>query len=169
MTVLVTPRLVLRRARPEDLDAFHEILSNPVAMRHWSTPPHREIGQTVDWLQSMIDSPADLSDDFVIILGSSVIGKVGCWRLPEIGYILSPSHWGHGYATEAVTAFIRHVRDRPLDHLFADVDPRNAASLSLLHRLGFQETGRAQRTYQIDDEFCDSIYLRLDGLALDRL
>jgi len=46
-----------------------------------------------------------------------------------------------------------------LPALTADVDPRNAASLRLLARLGFVETGRAQRTFRWRDEWCDSIYL----------
>lgn len=169
MTTLATPRLVLRRAQPGDLVPFHALLSDPAVMRYWSTPPHRKIEQTAQWLQAMIDAPADLADDFVITLAGALIGKVGSWRLPEIGYILAPSHWGHGYAAEALTAFIRHVRTRPVDHLFADVDPRNAGSLRLLGRLGFRETGRAQGTWQVGDELCDSIYLRLDGAALHQL
>ena len=44
----------------------------------------------------------------------------------------------------------------------AEVDPRNTASLRLLTRLGFVETGRAERTMQWRDEWCDSIYLRRD-------
>ena len=46
--------------------------------------------------------------------------------------------------------------------VFADVDPRNAASLALLTRHGFIETGRAAGTWQVGDELCDSIYLALD-------
>jgi len=43
----------------------------------------------------------------------------------------------------------------------ADVDPRNARSLKLLKNLGFRETGTAKRTYQIGDEWTDSVYLEL--------
>ena len=45
----------------------------------------------------------------------------------------------------------------------ADVDPRNAASLRLLGRLGFEEVGQAERTVLIGDTWCDSVYLRLDA------
>jgi RimJ/RimL family protein N-acetyltransferase len=41
------------------------------------------------------------------------------------------------------------------------VDPRNAASIALLTRLGFRETGRAERTLLWRDEWCDSTYFAL--------
>ena len=39
-----------------------------------------------------------------------MIGKLGCWRTPEIGFILDPAVWGRGYASEALAAFIDHRR-----------------------------------------------------------
>lgn len=157
-----TQRLLLRRARMDDLDAMHRILGNGTAMRYWSTLPHADIAQTRDWLATMIDAAPAESDDFIIELDGQVIGKAGCWRLPEVGYILHPDHWGKGYAAEALGAAIAHVfASHPVAALEADVDPRNAASLRLLARLGFRETRRAARTMQIGDEWCDSIYLSL--------
>lgn len=157
-----TQRLRLRRARMDDLDDMHRILGNAVAMRYWSTPPHDDIEQTRDWLAAMIDASPDESDDFIVEHDGRVIGKAGCWRLPEIGYILHPDHWGQGLAGEALGAAIAHVfATHSVAALTADVDPRNAASLRLLERLGFRETHRAERTMQIGDEWCDSIYLSL--------
>jgi ribosomal-protein-alanine N-acetyltransferase len=162
MVELTTPRLVLRRARSSDLEAIHAILSEPRAMRYWSSPPHIDINQTREWLGDMIASPPDLSDDFVIEHRGQVIGKAGFWRLPAIGYILHPDAWGQGLATEALTAVIGRVFTAfPIAAITADVDPRNAASLRLLGRLGFAETHRAQRTWRVGEEWCDSIYLAL--------
>lgn len=70
---------------------------------------------------------------------------------------------GQGYASEASEAFIAHVfGTTAAEKLVADVDPRNGASLRVLNRLGFYETGRAERTFLLGDEWCDSIYLQLD-------
>jgi len=38
-----TPRLILRSARPDDLDAMHAVLSDSRATRWWSTPPHETL------------------------------------------------------------------------------------------------------------------------------
>lgn len=162
MTEIVTPRLLLRRAEAGDLEALHAVFTRPAAMRYWSTTPHTELQQTREWLEGMIASPPDLSDDFIVERDGQVIGKAGCWRLPSIGYILHPDHWGQGLAGEAVSAAITHVfATRDLDAITADVDPRNEGSLRLLGRLGFEETHRAPRTWLVGEEWCDSIYLSL--------
>ena len=162
MSEIVTERLRLRRARAADLAAFHAMLSHPLAMRYWSSPAHRELQQTREWLASMIAAPPELSDDYVVEFEGLVIGKAGCWRLPEVGYIFHPAAWGHGFATEALRAVIAHVfATRTAPELTADVDPRNEASLRLLARLGFVEIGGAKRTWLIGEEWCDSVYLAL--------
>lgn len=157
---LRTERLVLRRAVHDDAAAMHRIMSNPVAMRYWSTPPHRETEETERWIASMVE--ADPSrDDFIVTLDGALIGKFGAWKLPEFGFLIDPAHWGKGYASEAMTAFIQHRRALGSTELTADVDPRNLSSIRLLERHGFVETGRAAGVWQVGDELCDSVYFRL--------
>lgn len=162
MDEIRTKRLLLRRARMDDLDAIHALLSNPRAMRYWSSLPHTDITESEDWLRSMVDADPVVSDDFIVELDGRVIGKTGCWRFPEIGFLIDPAVWGQGYATEALSAFLKRRRELGTPAVIrADVDPRNAASLRLLKRHGFVETARKERTWQIGDEWCDSIYLEL--------
>ena len=157
-----TARLSLRRAAPGDLEPFFAILSNARAMRYWSSPPHRDLEETRAWLADIIAAPAGESDDFILEHQGRVIGKAGCWRLPEIGYILHPDVWGQGLAREALSAIIPHVfATHAIAAITADVDPRNEASLRLLERLGFEETGRATATYEVAGEVSDSVYLAL--------
>ena len=165
-TELRTGRLVLRRARPDDLEAMHAVLSDERAMRYWSSGPHADLAETERWLESMIASPLEISDDFVMTLDGEVIGKMGAWRLPEFGFILRSDLWGRGYAREALPAFLDHMfRTRGVDFLSADVDPRNTSSLKLLADHGFVETGRATGTWNTHIGLCDSVYLRLDREA----
>jgi [ribosomal protein S5]-alanine N-acetyltransferase len=159
--VLQTPRLLLRRATMADLDDIHALLSDPVAMRYWSSAAHTEVDQSRGWLESMVNADLAISDDFVIEHDGAVIGKAGCWRLPEIGYILRREHWRKGLAFEALSAVIESIfRRHKIDAIRADVDPRNEASLALLQKLGFIETHRAERTWYTNDEWCDSVYLK---------
>ncbi|MEO7504849.1 MAG: GNAT family N-acetyltransferase [Sphingomicrobium sp.] len=156
-----TERLVLRRARTDDLAAMHGIMSQAAAMRYWSTPPHGAVDDTRKWLESMIAVDPALSDDFIVTLDGLCIGKLGAWRLPDVGFLIDPAQWGRGYASEALVAFIERRRRLDSAELTADVDPRNQASLRLLERHGFVETHRAAGTWQVGDELCDSVYLRL--------
>lgn len=163
MTVLRTERLVLRPARWSDLEPLHQIFTDPQVMRFWSRPPHTELEQTREWLGSMIESPAETSADFIIELEGETIGKAGFYRFPEVGFILAREHWRKGYAHEALSAVLDHVFEtRGVDAAVADVDPRNDASLGLLKKLGFVETGRAEKTWEIGGVWADSVYLRLE-------
>ena len=158
---IVTPRLKLRSARPDDLEAMHAVLSDPRATRWWSTPPHESLEQTQAWLDGMIANGPD-HPDFVIERDGVVIGKAGFWRLPEVGYILHPDQWGQGLAGEAVGASIDQVfSTRAIDELIADVDPGNAASIRLLERLGFIQTGSAKATIEVGGVWMDSLYYGL--------
>ena len=158
---IVTPRLILRSARPDDLDAMHAVLSDPRATVWWSTPPHETLDQTRDWLDGMIANGPD-HPDFVVELDGRVIGKAGFWKLPDVGYILHPDCWGQGLASEAVGAAVDHVfRTRDVETLTADVDPENAASIRLLVRLGFVRTGFGERTWNVGGVWKDSVFYAL--------
>lgn len=158
---ILTPRLILRTARPDDLDAIYAVLSDPRATRWWSTPPHETLDQTRTWLEGMIANGPD-HPDFVVELDGRVVGKAGFYEMPDIGYILHPDVWGQGLALEAVGAAIDHVfRTRDVDILTADVDPENAASIRLLERLGFVRTGSAERTWNVGGVWKDSLFYAL--------
>lgn len=155
-----TARLLLRRERADDVGAYFAILSDPRAMRYWSTLPHEDMTVTQAWLQRSLDRQSTGGDNFAIELDGRLIGQVGAGRLPEFGFILAPDHWGQGYGYEAASAYLAHAfADPELEAVTADVDPRNAASLRLLERLGFAVTGHAERTFLLGDEWCDSVYL----------
>jgi RimJ/RimL family protein N-acetyltransferase len=166
MTILTTPRLIMRRARASDVDDMHRVLSDPAALDYWSSGPHTSRDETVAWIDAMIASPPAESDDFVIEYQGTVIGKLGTWRLPEIGYIIAPAYWGRGLASEALRAFLPHVFARPdVDRLIADVDPRNLRSLAMLERHGFVRTGYASGTWHTHTGIADSVYLELRRVA----
>ncbi len=162
--ILRTTRLVLRRPRLDDAAAMHAILSDPEAMRYWSTLPHTELAQSEAWVAGTLTAiAAGECDDFFVERDGALIGKAGIWSGDEIGFLLAPSVWGQGYGREALTAVIAHAfGTRGLARIRADVDPRNERSLGLLTRLGFRETGRAARTFCIGGEWADSVYLTLE-------
>ena len=164
MTTLRTERLLLRKAREADLAAIHAILSDPRAMRFWSTPPHATLEQSRQWLAGMMAIELAEGEDFVVEHQGVVIGKAGFYRFPEVGFIFHPDHWGKGFAREALSAVLdRELASRP--EAIADVDPRNDACLKLLTRLGFVETGRESKTWLVGEEWCDSVYLCLGAEA----
>jgi ribosomal-protein-alanine N-acetyltransferase len=76
-----------------------------------------------------------------------VIGIVGVHRtLPtaELGYIFHPSVWGRGYATEAVSLFVKLFWElRPtVRKIIAQTDSENFGSMKVLLKCGFHEIDR---------------------------
>ena len=157
-----TERLLLRKAREDDLDAIHSLLSNPEATTYWYEPPHSTMQQSKEWLFSMIQISEQTGEDFIVEHEGRVIGKAGFHAFPLIGFIFHPDSWGRGFAREALAAVIQRAFEaHELPFIDADVDPRNQRSLRLLRSLHFREFGREERTWNVGGEWCDSVYLRL--------
>lgn len=158
---LQTARLVLRPARVSDLADLNVVMSDHQTMRYWSQEAHRDLAETEASLARMM-AGNHRGQDFVMELEGRVVGKAGAYALPEVGFILRRDLWGQGLATEAMRCLIPHIfATTDVPALTADVDPRNLGSLRVLERLGFRETGRAERTFFLYGEWADSIYLAL--------
>jgi RimJ/RimL family protein N-acetyltransferase len=74
------------------------------------------------------------------------IGGIGFKGQPadgcvEVGYGLSPSARGHGYAAEALGALLNVAHDHGLSRVVADTTGDNVASQRTLERAGFRHTG----------------------------
>lgn len=160
---LQTARLTLRPMREEDAEGLHDFFADPAATRFFDNP-HTSFAQTRDWVRrSALADPAR-TREFTLLRGGRAIGKAGIWAAPELGFFLRRADWGQGLMREALDALVPHLfAAMGLARMTADVDPRNAASLKLLDRLGFVETGRAQNTIEIAGEWADSIYLALSA------
>lgn len=80
----------------------------------------------------------------------------------EIGFLLAKEHHRKGFMTEALGAVLPYfVNQLGLERITADVDPRNDASIELLMKFGFRIIGRRDKTFQIGDEWMDSLDLEL--------
>jgi RimJ/RimL family protein N-acetyltransferase len=74
------------------------------------------------------------------------IGTLQATVVPDsrafIGYALTPSAWGRGFATEACGWLVGELQSGfAVDEILATVDTRNLRSQRLLERLGFQRIG----------------------------
>lgn len=161
--MFITERLRLRPPRADDLADLHAIFSDAEALTYWSFGPHASLAETEAWLRPLLEDPVASRYEFFIEMEGRIVGKMGCWRVPEIGFILNREVWGRGVAREALLGLIDYMRGEGVcDHLWADVDPRNARSRKLLESCGFRLAETAKRTIQTHIGWCDSDYFRLD-------
>ncbi len=162
MVELRTKRLLLRRAKETDTSDLHAVFSDPRAMRYWSELPYTDPAQTLEFIRGMQAIHDRSPLEFMVEHEGRAIGKTGIFDGEEIGYIFHPDTWGQGFAAEAITAVCQHaIETVGLIRVTADVDPRHAVSIHLLCKLGFVGTDRAEKTLQLGDEWCDSIYYAL--------
>ncbi|HEV7798965.1 MAG TPA: GNAT family N-acetyltransferase, partial [Pyrinomonadaceae bacterium] len=157
-----TDRLLLRWITAADVDAFYKVYSDPEVMRYWSTPalPNREAAsKLITEIHEGFERRELLK--WAIALGSNdtLIGSVTIFhpdfthRRAEIGYALGRAHWGKGYMQETLKAVLNYAFTvLELHRIEADVDPRNAASVRVLERLGFQREGYLRERWQVNGE-----------------
>jgi ribosomal-protein-alanine N-acetyltransferase len=87
-----------------------------------------------------------------VVLEGRMIGHAGYHGPPgvnvlqsadaiEIGYKIEPRFRGRGYATEAAAQLLQWADERGVHHFIASCAPDNKASLAIIRKLGFAETG----------------------------
>lgn len=158
---ITTERLLLRPLSPTDSEGVFAIRSDPKVL-YWTEPDTRE--KSDEWLKMRLEceksmcytvSPLPTIDN----PSPEIIGLTGAHSLPEIGYIFHPSAWGHGYATEALEAWIRMYWQRYADghpvlneneraYLKARTGPGGDGSRQVLRKCGF----RWFREEEVSDE-----------------
>jgi [ribosomal protein S5]-alanine N-acetyltransferase len=63
----------------------------------------------------------------------------------QLGYMLKPSAWGKGYATEVASRLLKFAfEDSTLDHIVACLDEENTASRRVLEKIGFEFAGKGR-------------------------
>lgn len=164
-------RTRLRWISRTDVDGLFRIFSDPEVMRYWSTPPLEDRDAAIALL-------ADIHDGFrrrflmkwgvALIPSDDLIGTVTLIHLDlthrraEIGYALNREFWGKGYIQESLQSLLAYAfGELNLHRLEADVDPRNAASIRTLERLGFQREGYLRERWHVGGEVQDALFFGL--------
>jgi [ribosomal protein S5]-alanine N-acetyltransferase len=171
LPIITTPRVVLRWISEDDIDSLYEIFSNPQVMRYWSTAPLAERAAAAELQREIADgneSETMFKWGLALRESNTVIGTTTLFNLnfdngrAELGYAMGRAHWGKGYMNEALNALVSHAFEvMELRRLEADVDPRNAASIRTLERLGFQREGFLRERWHVNGEIQDALFYGL--------
>ena len=164
-------RVSLRWISAADTDAFYAIYSNPEVMRYWSTPPLADREAAAKLIREIHEGwqrHAILKWGIALRSDDQLIGSITLFNLDfnhrraEIGYALGRDHWGRGYMNEALRAVLKYAFEvLHLNRIEADVDPRNAASIKTVERLGFQREGYLRERWQVSGEIQDAFFYGL--------
>lgn len=144
MIILETQRLWLRSLAPDDVDALHAVLSDPVAMAHYPRP--FDLARTAAWISWSLRSYAQHGFGLWGVVDKTTGGLIGDCGLTiqcvdgidelEIGYHILRSRWGQGLATEAAAACRDHAFDRlGRERVIAWMHPDNRASRRVAEKI----------------------------------
>lgn len=98
------------------------------------------------------------------MIGMAGLGPDDDGRCAELGYWLGRRYWGHGYATEAAAAVVRHaLRTLGLPALTSAYFTDNPRSARVLGKLGFFETRRGERPCRAAGGPVAAVEMRLDA------
>lgn len=171
LPVITTERVVLRWISEDDIDGLFDVFSNAEVMRYWSSGPLANREAAAD-MQREIAASNENNTMFkwglALRESNLVIGTATLFNLnldngrAEIGYAMGRPYWGKGYMNEALRALVSHAFEvMNLRRLEADVDPRNAASIRTLERLGFQREGFLRERWHVCGEIQDAFFYGL--------
>jgi RimJ/RimL family protein N-acetyltransferase len=170
-----TERLVLRPYTRDDLEAVLDLESRPEVVRYLMWPPmdraaaeafiERRLGQTaIDGDDTAILLVATVPPDDRLVGEFMLRLKSSAHRQGEIGWTLHPDAQGRGYATEAARELLRLGFDElGLHRIAANADPRNAASLRLMERLGMRREADLRDVEHLKGEWVgETVYAILE-------
>ncbi len=155
-----TERLNIRPLAVVDAANVYAYRSLPAVYRYQNWLPN-SAAEVAQFIARMNVSGYNLVDTWfqlglVLRDNDRLIGDIGLHFLPpnneqtEIGFTVSPEHQRRGYALEAVTAVMDHAFQQMNKHrIVAGVDPNNAASISILGKLGMRREGHFRKSVKI--------------------
>jgi RimJ/RimL family protein N-acetyltransferase len=165
---LATTRLVLREFSASDYDTVHAYAGDPGVTRFMDWGPNSPEDTVAFLAQVGREATAVPRRSYtlavVIRADDQLVGAVHLaqtsteHRRGELGYVLAPSHWRRGYATEAATAILRFgFEELGLHRITATCDPDNVASARVLEKIGMQYEGRLRQHLLIRGQWRDRL------------
>ena len=168
-------RLLLRRAREEDLDSLAPGWSDPAMTRFTNARPDPQGFLRRMIADMQVKSPGEAEPggpwyQYIVERTSDniVVGDLGAGfgvpgeRQVELGYRILPGYQRRGYAREAVAALIDHLAAEHAIHRFVAIAAEpNEASRAVLHSLGFRQEGRFAKSFWCNGEWLDDAYYAL--------
>ena len=156
MTEVETSRLLLRRWREDDLDAYARICADPEAMRYMGGGPLTR-AETERRVEKIARSWEERGFGLWAVEHKETgafIGRIGLqfhedWpegeHRVEVSWLIERSHWGKGLATEGAKASVRYGFEKlELERIISIALPQNVASRRVMEKTGLTLRGETR-------------------------
>lgn len=155
--------VVLRPLELADADALYAAHSDEETHHYWSSPAHKSVAQTRDYIADTLALPG--AHVWAITeSGGEALGRIGLFSerdgVGEIGIIMRREATGRGLASKALNLVVEHgFGPLGLHRIAADIDPDNTSSTSLFLRAGFQREGLLRGNWKTHLGIRDSVIM----------
>ena len=160
-------RVTLDLLRDDDFDALFAMQSDPEVCRYllYEARSREKVAEVLvrDAAATRLAAKDDyiqpaLRDETGSFAGTMYLNLASVDdRTAEIGWILAPHAQRRGYATEAARLLLDLAfGELGLHRVFAELDPRNAASVAICARLGMRHEGHHVEHMWLKEEWTDT-------------
>jgi len=165
---IVCERVALAALGSDDAQALFDYRRDPDVCRYQTWVPRSpdDARRFIDGSRSLsFDTPGSWFQLGIRLRDSGTLaGDIGV-HFPadeshqvEIGFTVAPAHQRRGLGTEAVTALLHHLFGPLQKHrVFASVDPRNEASMALLHSVGMRQEAHFRESLWFKGQWADDV------------
>jgi RimJ/RimL family protein N-acetyltransferase len=165
---LTTERLILREFKQSDWPDILDYQSDPLYLRYydWKDRTPEAVQDFVAMFLTQQQEQPRIKFQLAVVLQSNrqLIGTCGIRmksadaREGDIGYELSPKHWGQGYATEAARAIVSFGFTKlKLHRIWSWCIAENVGSAHVLQKLGMQPEGRLRENEYYKGRYWDTL------------
>lgn len=150
---IYSERLMLRKVvKADDNSIYNGWAKYEIVTKYMTWLPHSDIEITRNVMKMWFeDYLKNQTVRFGICLrDGTLIGMIDIvdfvnGKNPEIGYVLSPVHWGKGYMTEACKTMVKYLFGLGYDKIIIGAHVDNKASNRVIEKVGFKFTHQETR------------------------
>jgi 8-oxo-dGTP diphosphatase len=156
--ILRTSRILLRPLQAADAPEFHRLINDWDICRKLPDAPFPYPAELAgEWIAAAAaDRAAGKAQQFALVLEATgaLIGCAGLrlsrdQKSADLGYWLGRRYWGEGFGAEAATRLTEWgFAQLSVAKITATVAADNEASLAVLRRAGFTQTGKGAQAFQ---------------------
>jgi [ribosomal protein S5]-alanine N-acetyltransferase len=168
---LETERLILRQVDYGDVEQLYGMLSDAEVAKFdyfYPVASKEEVMKFIERYKRELDENEEITWGIILketnkLIGTCCLGDFdeGA-RRAEVGYDITQSEWGRGYATEALGVVIDFgFNVMNLNRIEATITPGNNASVRVLRKLNFTQEGIVRERDLIKGKLEDGIIMSI--------
>ena len=175
MIQLFTERLYIRDHIPDDLNDYHELISNNISMRYLTFLKTSNLEESKQSLQKAINESNSIdrkyyffwienkiTKEYIGEVGYNVILETPYGKMATLGYYIKEKYWNNGYVTEAVKKVFEYAFiENNVYRFIGECIKENIGSEKIMIKCGMTKEAEYKEYALNENKLKDSVQYRL--------